>query len=153
MSPGSATAAPHHFSGRLFKTRRYVWLRLLSNCYFYPGFWSVRFSVCPLRVSLYFPQSFGAPEIKPNWSSRSNALGNTFWVQDPQAGEPNMGLRTLTALENHCNIIILQFVGHPPRVMGLDYIASLPLLPVSLWFVLYVFSYRRSFLVGSVLFH
>ena len=64
-----------------------------------------------------------------------------------------MGLRTLTALENHCNIIILQFVGHPPRVMGLDYIASLPLLPVSLWFVLYVFSYRRSFLVGSVLFH
>ena len=37
--------------------------------------------------------------------------------------------------------------------MGFDYIRSLPLLPILLWFLLYVFSCRRSFLVGSGLFH
>ena len=36
--------------------------------------------------------------------------------------------------------------------MGFDYITSPPLLRVSLWFLLYVSSCRRSFLVGSSLF-
>ena len=43
--------------------------------------------------------------------------------------------------------------GFPPRGMGLDYIMSLPLLPISLWFLLFLFSCKRSFLVGSSLFH
>ena len=42
-------------------------------------------------------------------------------------------------------------MGCLPWGMGLDYIASLPLLPVSLWFFLYIFS-CRSFLLFSVLF-
>ena len=49
-------------------------------------------------------------------------------------------------------IIILQFVGCLSRDMGFDYISSPPLLPVSLWFLPYVFSCRRSFPVGSSLF-
>ena len=37
--------------------------------------------------------------------------------------------------------------------MGVDYITSLPLLHVSLWFLLHVFTCRKSFLMGSGLFH
>ena len=69
-----------------------------------------------------------------------------FAVQDPWPGEPDVGLRALTPVGEP------QFVGHSPRGMGLDYIVNSPLLPVSLWFFLYVFSCRRSFLVGSGLF-
>ena len=36
--------------------------------------------------------------------------------------------------------------------MGFDHIASPPLLPVSMWFHLYVFNYTVSFLVGLSLF-
>ena len=46
----------------------------------------------------------------------------------------------------------LLFVGCLPMDMGFDYISSPLLLPVSLWFLLCVFSCRRSFLVGSHLF-
>ena len=40
-----------------------------------------------------------------------------------------------------------------PEDKGFDYIISPPLLPVSLWFVLFDFSCRKSFLVGAGLFH
>ena len=48
-------------------------------------------------------------------------------------------------------IIILSFVDHSPVGMQLDYITSVP-APVSLWFRLYIFSCRRSSLVGSSFF-
>ena len=44
-------------------------------------------------------------------------------------------------------VIILLFKGHLPRGIGLDYTASLPLLPFLLWFFLYIFSCRESFLL------
>ena len=37
-------------------------------------------------------------------------------------------------LRKPLTIIILQFVGSPPEVMGLDYIVSPPLLRISFWF-------------------
>ena len=71
--------------------------------------------------------------------------GLVFVVQDPEAGEPDVGLRTLL-WENLCRTVILQFVGHSWGlvVMGFDYIKSA--LP-------YIFSCRRSFPVVSSLFH
>ena len=58
----------------------------------------VRFCVGPL--SLYFPGSFRScevPEIKPRWPSKSQTLqGPVLLMQDPQVGEPDVGLRTLT---------------------------------------------------------
>ena len=48
-------------------------------------------------------------------------------------------------------VIILSFVDHPPVGMQLDYITSVP-APVSLWFLLCIFSCRRSSLVGSSFF-
>ena len=47
-----------------------------------------------IEVSL-FPQSCRASIIKPHWPSKPNALGARFPVPDPQAGEADMGLRTL----------------------------------------------------------
>ena len=44
-------------------------------------------------------------------------------------------------------VIIFPVVGHLPGVMGLDYIASLPFLPVSLWFLIYIFSWESLLLV------
>lgn len=44
------------------------------------------------------------------------------------------------------------WVAHSGAV-GFDCITSLPLLPISLWFFLFIFRYGRSFLVGCNLFH
>ena len=56
--------------------------------------------------------------------------------------------------ENLCNAIILQFVGHSPRAMGLDYVMGLFFVLILSWFLLYVFSCRTlCVLVGSSLFH
>lgn len=74
-----------------------------------------------------------------------------FLVQYLQAGEPDMGLRTVISMGDslHCNYF--QFVCLPLRDIGLDYIASLPLQTISLYFLLCVF-HCTSFLVGSVFF-
>ena len=66
------------------------------------------------------------------------------------------GLKSPTGAQNSpvekpCNII-LYFVGCPPRSMVLDDIVSLPTPTISVQFLLYVFSCRRSMLVGSCLF-
>ena len=101
----------------------------------------------PFKSEVYFPQSYRAPEIKPHLPSKPDLQGFAFTVQNLQAGEPNMGLRTLTL-----HIIILRFVGCPPESIALDYIRSLSLLPISLWPLHCVFS-CISFLGGFALFH
>ena len=71
----------------------------------------------------------------------------TFWgliflLQDPpgcsaqcEAQTPSSSGRTSAV------VIILPFMDHPPRVY-LDYTPSPHLLPILLWFLLYIFSYR-----------
>ena len=49
-------------------------------------------------------------------------------------------------------MIILSFVGYLPEGMGLGYIASLPLLSISLWFLFHIFSCEKSFLLVFSLF-
>ena len=51
--------------------------------------------------------------------------GLIFLVQDLEAGEPDVGLRTLL-WENLCKTVILRSVGHSWGlvVMGFDYIKS-----------------------------
>ena len=58
------------------------------------------------------------------------------------------GSELLLLWENLCNIIVLQFLGLPPRIYGVWYIISPQCL-----LVLYDFSCRRSSLVGSSIFH
>ena len=63
-------------------------------------------------------------------------------MQDPRAGEPEWDSELSLLWENLCHIIILQFVGRPAGGYGIYYIATPLLLPVSLWFLPYVFSCR-----------
>ena len=101
----------------------------------------MKFCVYSWKVKLVFPPVF--------W-------GLSFWCQIP-------GLRSLTwgsglslLWENLCYIIILQFEDRPAKGYGIWLYLPLqvcPYSPVSLWFLLYVFSCRRSFLVGSSFFH
>ena len=70
-----------------------------------------------------------------------------FLVQDPQAGKPNVGSYPSVLRENFCNCNYPPFVGRPPKGMGLDSTLSPPLLHIFLWFLLYIFSCRRSFLL------
>lgn len=55
--------------------------------------------------------------------------------------------------ENPAVVIIFPFVGHPPGEYGLDYIVTLPLLPILLWFLFYIFACRKSFQVCPSPFH
>ena len=58
--------------------------------------------------------------------------GLLFLVQDPWAEEPNVQLQLLLR-ENLCNR-----VGRSSHIMGLDHTMSLLLLPILLWFHLYL---------------
>ena len=58
----------------------------------------IRF-VCALQEwSLCFPQSYGGPVTKFHWPSMSDSLGILSTFADPQAGEPDVGLRTFTTV-------------------------------------------------------
>ena len=100
------------------------------------------------KVSVY-PSPVGSPKLSSIGPESQMLWGLKFPVQDSQAGEPNMGLRSLTPAIRFFSSL---WVTHPEG-MRLDYSTRLLLLPVSLWFLLYVFSCRRSFLEVSGLFH
>ena len=74
-------------------------------------------------------------------------------MPDPQAGEPDVGSELSLLWENFCDIIILQFVGHPPGWYGIWLYCECAPPTISLWFLLYVFGCRISFLIGSSLFY
>ena len=97
---------------------------------------------------------YGSPESKFCWPSEPNVLGVCISSPEPRGWRLQSGTQTLGFLGRTSSIvIILLLVGCPFKGIGLDYVVTLPLLSVSLWFLLYIFSYTRSFLVGSSLFH
>ena len=109
----------------------------------------VRFCVHPLRVKSISPIPVRLLNLSPAGLQNQMSRGLCSWCRTPGLGSLTWGSELSLLWENLCNIIILQFVGCPPRGMGLDYITSLHIL---LWFLLYIFS-CRSFLIGSGLFH
>lgn len=70
---------------------------------------------------------------------KAAVLGFIFLVHDPSAGEPNVGLGSLT-LQNTsfciCNCIIIYMLS--TQGVGPDYVMCQPLLPISLQFLLYM---------------
>ena len=102
----------------------------------------------PFKSGVCFLQPSGSPILKPHWSSKQDILGASL----PNAGPPGWvvwcGAWTPCSLcRNSAIVIILPFVGCLPGGVGLAYTVSLPLLSVSLWFLLYIFSGRKSFLL------
>ena len=94
----------------------------------------------------------GLLKISPTGLESQMLWGLTLMVQDPQAGEPNMELRTLTATGGPLQYNYSPVYRLPTQGFG-AYLYHEPTLPIHLmWFLLYVFSFRRSFLVGAVFF-
>ena len=93
-------------------------------------------SLCsPLRVkSLSSPVPWGS-----SWPSKPNSLGACSLHWTFQAGEPDTGLRILILMGEPLQRNHFSVCGSTVRDMGLDFILSSPLPPVSLWFLLYVF--------------
>lgn len=99
-------------------------------------------------VSIY-PSPLGLLKVSPNSLQNQMLWGLIFLVQDPGLGSPTWGLDFSDSFGSASAFeIILSFVYHLPKDMGLDYIRTSPFLHISLWFLLYTSS-CRSFLVGS----
>ena len=136
-------------SGWLSKISKWVWFRFLSNCYFCPGVLKcVRFCVCSLKVESLFPKAL--------WNQAPNVLwGHHFQCRTPRQESLMWGLDLLFLGENICNCNYPQ--GSP--TWGFESwlfcvsASPLHLLSISLWFLLYMFSCRRSFLLDSNLSH
>ena len=93
----------------------------------------VKFCGCPLRVTSLFSTSLWVFLKESHIGLQSQMTwGLLFLVQDPWAEEPNVQLQLLLR-ENLCNR-----VGRSSHIMGLDHTMSLLLLPILLWFHLYL---------------
>ena len=114
-----------------------------GTCALCPG---VREVVCtPLRVKpLYPPAPRGSRNNALLTFKATRSVGLVFHPPEHWLVEPDLGFITLTPIEES-----LQYNYFP--LCGFDYIVSPPLLPISLWFFLSIFIWRRSFLVGSSL--
>ena len=93
------------------------------------------------------------PNTNPICLQRPVFWALIFLVQDPQAKEPDVGLRPPCALgRTFAMVIILLLWVTYPGDMGVDCIMSLSFLPIFFGVPLYSFSYRKSFLLVFGLF-
>lgn len=108
---------------------------------------------CAHRLSeVAFPHSpVGLPKLSPASSQGQWLWELIFLVQTPGLRSLMQGSELSFLWKNLYTVVIHHFVGCPPGFW--DFIKDLPFLPVSVWFLLYVFNCRRSLLVGSGLFH
>ena len=89
------------------------------------------------------PGPLGLPIISPTGLQSQMLSGLVFLLQDPKAQTSQSFVR-ISAV-----IIVLPFMNCSPGVLDLTIsVMTPPLLTVSLWFLLYIFS-CRSLLVGS----
>ena len=87
--------------------------------------------------------------IALQYTSPSGLQSQTFWgTHLPGAGPPCWGAQTPHSLGRTSAIVIILPLSFSGGV-GLDYIASPPLLLILLWFLLCVFSCGKSFLLVS----
>ena len=102
--------------------------------------------VITFKSRIYFPQLLGLLKVDLAFKARCSG------AHLPGAGLLSWGAwrgpQTPYSLgRTSAIVIILAFVVCPLRVVGLDCTVPPPLLPGPLWFLLYIFSCRRSFLV------
>ena len=110
--------------------------------------------VCALEVwTLCFPQPSGTPESKPHCHSIPDALGAHLPGAGLLSWRAWIGVWTSHSFGSVSAVVtILLFVKLLLGGIGLDYIMTQSLLPLSIWFLLCICGCRRSFPVGSSLF-
>ena len=105
----------------------------------------------PPRVqSLFPPVLWSSCTQAPRAFKAKCSGGSSSWCQTLMLGSLTWGSGLSFLCENLCDIIIFQFVGHPPDGYRI-YVAKAPLLP-SLCGFFFVFEYKISFLVDASLF-
>lgn len=92
-------------------------------------------SHCPLVLQKARSLTFKA------WHSGVSSSCVGLWIRGAQCRS-----WICYSLGGPLQLFILMFVGHSPGGLGLDYSMSL-LLPISSWFLLYIFTCRGSFLL------
>lgn len=108
----------------------------------------VRCCVGPLRVESLFPIAFWLSYTKAQLAFKArNSEVSSSWCGIPGMGSLMWGSDPLILGENLCNCDSSPVCGSPESGVSLDYTASLPLLPISLWFLRYSFCCRRFFLI------
>ena len=135
--------------GSVLTSLIYMWLSSFANTTCWRGclFFST-FSLPLAVVSPYDHSHLSGCVVGSQYSFKKQMFwGLVFPVQDPQAGEHNVGLSPFSLGRTSAIVINLPFVGHLPRGLGLDYNVPSPLLPSSFWFLLYLLSCGKSFLL------
>ena len=106
------------------------------------GWDSEQVSLCEhhFRVESQIPTAPGSPVIERHWFSKP-LRGLIILV--PRAGVPSVGLEPLIPQEGPLSL------GYPLLLLGHLWVLarSLPLLPVSMWFFLYIPNCRRVVLL------
>ena len=148
LPPRWVTAKPH-LPRRPSKTHRQVWPRLLWSHCFALGPSAYETLCAPSKSGVCFPQSCGAPALKPCWPSKPNALG--LLLPDPQLGSLMWGSELSLQWDNLWDRVIFSLWVTHPAGMGFDYIVKVPLLP-SHCGSFFIFGCRISFMVGSRVF-
>ena len=110
----------------------------------------MRFCVHPLRAESVPYTPLALPYASPACLQRQMFWGPIFLVQDPQAGQPYVGLRVLTSWIKPLQLWLSSCLWVTFQLC--DHTVSPPLLPVMLWFFLCIFSCERSFLLVFRLF-
>ena len=112
-------------------------------------------SYLPFKEGLFFFQSCGAPAIKLHLPSKPNTLGAPLSSAVPTCWGAWCGNQNSHSCERNSTIFYNSpMCGFPTQgVWDLIIWQVHPSYPILLWLVLYVFSCRRFFLVGSCLFH
>ena len=83
---------------------------------------------------------------------KAKCSGSSFWCRSLGWGT-QCRTQTLHSLGRTFVIVIFFHLWTVHGGMALDSTMTLPILLVSFWFLLYIFRHRRSFLIGSGLFH
>ena len=97
----------------------------------------VRFNICPLRAESVSYSSLALLDISPAGFQSQMFWGLIFLMQEPWAGEPDVGLRKNPHSLGRTSLIVifLPFVDRWPGVVSPDNTVSQPLLLSSLWFL------------------
>lgn len=127
---------------------------LHSNYQFFPGVGACKILYVPFKSGALFPTTLCTSQKQAPLAFRARHSGGSF----SQCRAPEWGAQC--GAQTHCSVVrtspiamILLSLGHSPEGMGLDYYTRIPALILTLlWFYLYSFHCRRSFLVSSGLF-
>lgn len=112
-----------------------------------PGFYEViAFPLASgLHKALLVPSKSGVSVFQSAWSTRDQAVlvfkaeysgGFSSWCQTSRLGSLTWASETTLLWGNLCDIIIFQFVGHPPGVCRILYRHECPSPIMLLWFLI-----------------